>query len=178
MKWYKAKGSRAARLRQRKYELVRRFGIPADALPGSLTLTHRRCGKTNCRCAQGEGHPLWSLTFMVDGKKRVEWMPEEWVDEIRPLVEQGREFKEAVAEVLAANAELLALWRKESARRDGKSLEPSGGAIGGRLAECSAKISVNGCLPEVAPTQPVVVDLPGAKKVLDKIVGGPTLDSR
>lgn len=117
MKWYKAKGSRAARLRQRKYELVRRFGIPADAMPGSLALTHRRCGKANCRCAQGEGHPQWSLTFMVDGKKRVEWVPEEWVGEIRPLVEQGREYKQAVAEVLAANAELLALWRKESTKK-------------------------------------------------------------
>src|SRR2546429_5934167 len=30
--------------------------------------------------------------------------PNEWVEEIRPLVEQGREFKEATAEVFAANA--------------------------------------------------------------------------
>ncbi len=117
MKWYKAKGSTAARLRQRKHELVGRFGIPADGLAGSLALTRRRCGKANCRCAQGEGHPQWSLTFMVDGEKRVEWIPEEWVEEIRPLVEQGREFKQAVAKVLATNAELLALWRKESAKK-------------------------------------------------------------
>ena len=27
---------------------------------------------------------------MVDGKKRVEWIPEDWVQEIRHLVEQGR----------------------------------------------------------------------------------------
>lgn len=117
MRWYTAKGSKAARLRQRKHELVRRFGIPADGLGGSLALTHRRCGKENCRCAQGEGHPQWSLTFMVEGKKRVEWIPEEWVEQIRPLVEQGREYKQAVADVLAANAELLALWRKESAKQ-------------------------------------------------------------
>lgn len=117
MKWYKAKGSTAARLRQRKYDLMRRFGIPADALAGSLALTRRRCGKANCHCAQGEGHPQWSLTFMVDSKKRVEWIPDEWVQQIRPLVEQGREFKQAVAEVMAANAELLALWRKQSAKK-------------------------------------------------------------
>jgi hypothetical protein len=46
-----------------------------------------------------EGHPIWSLAFMVDGKKRVERIPQEWVEQIRPLVEQGREFKDAVAEV-------------------------------------------------------------------------------
>ena len=114
MKWYDAKGDSAARLRQRKHALLRRFQIPADALPGSLSLTQRRCGKDNCRCADGEGHPIWSLTFMVDGKKRVERIPDDWVEQIRPLVEQGREYKDAVAEVFATNAQLLALWRQQS----------------------------------------------------------------
>ena len=118
MKWYDAKGESAARLRQRKHALLRRFQIPADVLPGSLALTHRRCGKDSCHCAEEEaGHPIWSLTFMVDGKKRVERIPDEWVEQIRPLVEQGREFKDAVAEVFAANAQLLALWRKQSTKK-------------------------------------------------------------
>jgi hypothetical protein len=51
---------------------------------------------------------------MVDGKKRVEHIPEEWVEQIRPLVKQGREFKDAIAEVFAANAQLLALWRRQA----------------------------------------------------------------
>ena len=112
--WYVAKGDAAARLRQRKYALLRRLQIPADALPGSLALTHRRCGTPTCHCAKGEGHPLWSLTFMVDGKKRVERIPDEWVEQIRPLVEQGRELKDAVSEVFAANAQLQALRRRQS----------------------------------------------------------------
>ena len=117
MKWFRAKGPEAARLRQRKHELLRRFNIPENALPGSLSLTHRRCGKPTCHCAAGKGHPMWSLTFMVDGKKRVERIPDDWVEEIRPLVEQGREFKRAVAEVFAANAQLLVLWRKQATRK-------------------------------------------------------------
>jgi hypothetical protein len=118
-KWYDAKGESAARLRQRKHALLRRFRdqIPSDALPGSLSLTHRRCGKPSCHCANGEGHPIWSLTFMVEGKKQVEPIPDEWVEQIRPLVEQGREFKEAVAEVFAANAQLLALGRRQAAKK-------------------------------------------------------------
>jgi hypothetical protein len=120
MKWYDAKGDSAARLRQRKHALLRRFQIPPEALPGSLALTHRRCGKPNCHCADGEGHPIWSLTFMVDGKKRVERIPDEWVDQIRPLVEQGREFKDAVAEVFGANAQLLALWRQQFTKKRSK----------------------------------------------------------
>lgn len=117
MKWFDAKGPAAARLRQRKYELLRKFRIPEHALPGSLALTHRKCGKPNCRCASGEGHPQWSLTFMVDGKKRVEAIPATWVEEIRTLVVQGREYKDAVAEVFAANAQLLALWRKHQRKK-------------------------------------------------------------
>lgn len=117
MKIYRAKGPQAARLRKRKYEILRRSDIPPNALPGSLSLTHRRCGKPNCHCAKGKGHPLWSLTFMVDGKKRVEWVPSDWIEEIRPLVEDGRQFKNAVAELFALNAQLMTLWRQQTQRR-------------------------------------------------------------
>jgi hypothetical protein len=113
MKWFKAKGSVASSLRQRKHELLRQFRIPERALPGSLALTHRKCGKPTCRCASGDGHPMWSLTFMVDGKKRVERIPAEWVEELRPLVLEGRAYKDAVGEVFAINAQLIALWRKQ-----------------------------------------------------------------
>jgi hypothetical protein len=111
------KGPQASRLRQRKFELLSRFPIPPGLLPGSLSLTHRRCGRPTCHCARDQqGHSVWSLTFMVDGKKRVEHIPNDWVEEVQRLVEAGREFKEAVAEVFATNAQLLALWRKQRRR--------------------------------------------------------------
>ena len=110
------RGVDAARLRKQKFDWLRRFRIPAEALPGSLSLTHRRCGKPNCCCVEGDGHPLWQLTFMVDGKKRVERIPEEWVDEVRRRVEEGREFKRAMVEVFAANAQLLVLQRRQRQR--------------------------------------------------------------
>ena len=50
---------------------------------------------------------------MVDGQKRVERIPAAWVAEVRRLVDAGREFKQAVNEVLAANAQLWVLWRRE-----------------------------------------------------------------
>jgi hypothetical protein len=107
------RGSPASRLRQRKFELVRRFHLPDDLLPGSLSLSHLRCGKPTCHCAEGARHPVWSLTFMVQGKKRVQHIPKEWVDDVRRRVEAGREFQEAVREVLAANAQLLVLARQQ-----------------------------------------------------------------
>ena len=110
------KGPQAARLRQRKFQLVRKFRLPEDLLPGCLSVSHTRCGKPTCHCASGEGHSAWSLTFMANGKKRVERIPKEWVEEVRRRVGAGREFQDAVREVLTANAELLVLWRQQKAR--------------------------------------------------------------
>jgi len=111
------KGPEAARLRQRKFTRLRQFALPEDLLPGSLSLTHRRCGKPTCHCASGEGHPIWFLTFMSEGKRRVERIPDQWVDDVRRRVYAGREFQDAVREVLTANAELLVLWRKQQPPR-------------------------------------------------------------
>ena len=67
------KGSEAARLRQRKFQVLRRFSLPEDLLPGALTESHTRCGKPGCHCADPKdpGHSAWTLTFMSDGKRRV-----------------------------------------------------------------------------------------------------------
>lgn len=110
---FEPKGPEAARLRQRKFALLRQFPLPQELLPGSLSVSHTRCGKPTCHCAKGEGHAAWSLTFMAAGKKRVERIPKQWVDDVRRRVEAGRAFQDALREVLTANAELLVLWRKQ-----------------------------------------------------------------
>lgn len=109
-------GPVASRLRQRKFELLRLFKIPDDLLPGSLTLNYTRCGKPSCHCAQGEGHAAWSLVFMVGGKRHAQRIPKDWVEDVQNRVEAGRKFQDAVREVLAANAQLLALARKQRSR--------------------------------------------------------------
>jgi hypothetical protein len=121
MKLAQTKGMQAARLRQRKFTLLRRYRIPetvvADLLPGSLTQSERRCGKPTCHCATGAGHPSWYLAFMVGGKQRVEHIPAAWATAVQRRVAAGREFKQAVAEVLATNAQLLVLERRQQQRR-------------------------------------------------------------
>ena len=110
-------GAEAAALQRRKRRLLTRLRIPADALPGSLVLSHRRCGKPGCHCADGSAHPFYTLTFMVDGKKRVESIPAEWIDVVRPAVEASRGFKDSVAELFVINAQLLVLARQQRRRR-------------------------------------------------------------
>ncbi len=50
---------------------------------------------------------------MVQGKKRVQHIPADWVDAVRPQVDRGRTFKEGVEELFAVNAQLLVLERKQ-----------------------------------------------------------------
>ena len=115
-RWFSAKSRGASLLRQRKHKLIRRFALPEDMLGGCLALTHRRCGKPTCHCADGQGHPMWTLTYSAGGKKRVEVLPESLASELAPLVERGRVFREAVMEVLAINLQLVRLWRMEQRR--------------------------------------------------------------
>ncbi|HUY12501.1 MAG TPA: DUF6788 family protein [Terriglobia bacterium] len=84
------------------FELLRRFHIPDDLLPGSLSLSHLHNGKATCHCAEGEGHPVWFLTFMVKGKKQVQHIPKDGMKDVKHRVEAGREFQDAVQEALAA----------------------------------------------------------------------------
>lgn len=113
------KGPEATRLRNKKVAAQRAFRLPEDGLPGSLSLSHRRCGKASCRCAhdQDAGHPQWVLTFMVDGKKRVEAVPADWVEDVQRKLAQGQAAKRALNDILTANAELLGLERRARAQR-------------------------------------------------------------
>ena len=111
------KGPQAARWRKRKFDLAKRFAIPDDLLAGSLTRSITRCGKPSCHCADGEGHPAWTLTFMSHGKRRTERIPREWVEEVQRRVAMGREFHDALREIMTANAELLVLAKKQRHQR-------------------------------------------------------------
>jgi hypothetical protein len=109
------KGPEASRLRQRKHAVMKQLQLTGEFLPGCLSKTHRRCGRPNCHCAtDGDpGHPIWFLTFMSGGKRRVERIPAEWAESVQRQVDAGRALQDAVKDMLTASAELLVLWRKQ-----------------------------------------------------------------
>lgn len=117
MKIQDPKGPKAARLHKAKFDRLRSIRIPPDGLPGSLIPNLTKCGKPSCHCATGEGHPSWLLSFTYQGRRRIQRVPAEWVEEVQRRVEKGRAFKDAVAEIFAANAELLVLTRQQRRRK-------------------------------------------------------------
>jgi hypothetical protein len=57
---------------------------------------------------------------MVKRQRHVERIPREWVEEVQRRVAAGREFQDAVREVLAANAQLLVLARQQRKKKKRK----------------------------------------------------------
>jgi hypothetical protein len=53
---------------------------------------------------------------MMGGKKHVVRIPETWVEQLRPLVEAARQYKDATSQVFAANARLVALLLQRERR--------------------------------------------------------------
>jgi hypothetical protein len=49
---------------------------------------------------------------MVEGKKAVEYVPAELLEEVRVRVHEGNSYKSEVAELMAINAQLLFLVRR------------------------------------------------------------------
>lgn len=99
-------------LEARRKKLLAGLRLRSQGLPGSLAQSRRRCGSAGCHCQNGEGHLSWTLTFMIDRKKRVEHIPSELVEAVRRRVEEGNAYKSGVAELMAINAQLLLLERR------------------------------------------------------------------
>src|SRR2546425_1950752 len=105
-------------LQARRRRLLASLRLPPEGLPGSLAESRGRCGSAGCHCHQEGGHLSWTLTFMVDGKKRVDHIPNEWVDAVQKRVAQGKAYKSGVAELMAINAQLLVFERLASNLRE------------------------------------------------------------
>jgi len=99
-------------LQARKRKLLTLLSLPPESLPGSLAQSRYRCGTPNCHCTRDEGHPRWSLTFMVEGKKRTQNIPKDRVEFVRERVNEGKAFKQGVAELMTINAQLFHLLDK------------------------------------------------------------------
>jgi len=54
---------------------------------------------------------------MVDGKKHTQHIAKEMIEDVQTRVVAGREFQGAVREVLAINAQLMVLTRKQQLQR-------------------------------------------------------------
>ena len=88
--------------------------VVPEMLRGTVVTHRRRCGKPNCRCANGEAlHEEVLLSYSEASRARSVRIPEELVEEVRQATQRYREAKSRLEAEGNAGLEVLA----ESLRR-------------------------------------------------------------
>jgi hypothetical protein len=93
-------------------------GVP-KVVRGSVVVHRRRCGKPNCRCAEGvELHESTVLSYSEGGRTKFVMLPAEEVAAVRAAVERYRAAKSRVEEQGSAGlADLIARLSSPKAGR-------------------------------------------------------------
>jgi hypothetical protein len=99
----------ATALRRRRRKLVRELPPLDQVLRGTLTETHKRCGRPNCHCADGPGHgpKRYLVTSQPGGRPRRAYVPNAAHERVADLIGNYRRLRAALNEICAINAELL-----------------------------------------------------------------------
>ena len=93
--------------------LIRRLGALREMLPGSFVERAHKCGRSNCRCADGKQlHTSFQLSVLIQGKPKSFHVPVALVQEVRSKVELRKRFDEAAAQIASLNLRRF-LRRKE-----------------------------------------------------------------
>jgi len=88
---------------------LRALQRPQPMVPGSLYILRRKCGKPNCRCAQGQLHASWVLTRSESGQSRLYCVPKDQRGRLRPLTQEYRRWQLARARLVKQSAALLTM---------------------------------------------------------------------
>ena len=85
---------------------------------GSVYQMQRKCGKPNCRCAEGLPHSSMVLSWSEGGRTRLLSVPEKNLDVLRQQTEQYQRFRKARARLVQLHKNMLeVINRIEEARR-------------------------------------------------------------
>jgi len=83
------------RRRSRAAQIVSSYPV----LRGSLSVRKIRCGKPNCKCAEGEPHLSLYLVQSQKGKPRQLYVPKEWEERVRQAVDNYQKLQALVEEL-------------------------------------------------------------------------------
>lgn len=76
-------------------------------LPASLYSLKRRCGKPNCRCAQGQLHATTVLSYRGQQAKQTITPPADQVEQLKKVTDEYRRFRKARARLVRLQRQML-----------------------------------------------------------------------
>ena len=88
-----------SRFDQRREAELKQLRTLGPVVAASLCRRQVRCGNPNCKCAQGEKHASWCLTFKHQGKTRTVHVPRAMLKEVEQWVKEYRRAKQLLREI-------------------------------------------------------------------------------
>lgn len=87
---------------------LKKLGAVGPLLAASLVRRMVRCGSPTCRCASGEKHETWCLTFKgEDNKTKTVHVPKAMVEEVRQWVAEHKRVKALLAEISSFGMKII-----------------------------------------------------------------------
>jgi len=94
-------------LTQNLHDLRETFLERQPLLPGSLYTLRRRCGKPNCRCAQGHLHATEVLSYRGGSRPQNITLRPEQLAAVRQATEAYRRFRQARAQLVKLHRQMI-----------------------------------------------------------------------
>ncbi len=79
--------------------------VRGEILAASLSKTQKVCGKPNCKCARGEKHVVYQLSWTENGKRRSAHIRASELAKMRDLVDRYRQLRQCRADLLKTASE-------------------------------------------------------------------------
>lgn len=88
-------------------QLLEEFRGRLPLLPASLYSLKRRCGKQNCRCAQGQLHATTVLSYRGQHGKQTITPPAEQIGQLKKITDEYQRYRQARARLVRLQRQLL-----------------------------------------------------------------------
>lgn len=85
------------------------MGVRAEVLAASLSKTHKVCGKPNCKCARGDKHVVYQLSWTENGRRRSTHIRPDELARVRTAVERYKHLRQCRAGLLKLSSEAASL---------------------------------------------------------------------
>jgi hypothetical protein len=96
-------------LKRKRKQLLRKLPPLEAVLRGSLIERYKRCGKPNCKCANGQGHgPKYYLSVSRTGARpTMDYVPQSMQDQATQYLANYRTIRDILDQLCAINQELM-----------------------------------------------------------------------
>ncbi len=81
------------KLERQRQALIQDLLNTQQMIRGSFGIAYRKCGKSNCWCAQGTGHPVKRITWTEKARSRTQTIPTEDVAWIETMTHNYKRFR-------------------------------------------------------------------------------------